>query len=71
MHKLNKFFSRCATGLFYCELDCDGNVIPCAPGGNIKLGNILEKGLEQIWVHNQYLNRIRKRNKIKSKCSRC
>jgi radical SAM protein with 4Fe4S-binding SPASM domain len=71
LHRLTKFFSGCATGLFYCGLDCDGNVIPCAPAGNIKLGNILEKGLEDIWIHNPDLNRIRKRWKVKGKCSIC
>ncbi|MFW9999725.1 MAG: radical SAM protein [Candidatus Hodarchaeota archaeon] len=71
LHRLNKYFSGCATGLFYCGLDCDGNVIPCAPAGNIKLGNILEKGLEHIWIYSPILNKIRKRNKVKGKCSSC
>ena len=71
LHRLNRFFSGCATGLFYCGLDCDGNVIPCAPAGSIKLGNILEEGLENIWIHNPELNKIRKRKKVKGKCSSC
>jgi radical SAM protein with 4Fe4S-binding SPASM domain len=71
IHRLNHFFSGCATGLFYCGLDCDGNVIPCAPAGNIKLGNILNEGLYEIWTKNPILNRIRNRNKVNGKCSKC
>ena len=71
LHHLNRFFSGCATGLFYCGLDCDGNVIPCAPAGHIKLGNILEEGLHSIWTKNPVLNRIRNRNRIIGKCSKC
>ena len=71
LHRLSRFFSGCATGLFYCGLDCDGNVIPCAPAGQIKLGNILKEGLHHIWTKNAVLNQIRDRNKIKGKCSKC
>lgn len=71
LHRLNKFFSGCATGLFYCGLDCDGNIIPCAPAGHIKLGNILKEGLHDIWTKNPILNRIRNRKKVTGKCSKC
>lgn len=71
LHKLTQFFSGCATGLFYCGLDCDGNVIPCAPAGEIKLGKILERGLKDIWVNNPKLNRIRERSKVTGKCGTC
>ncbi|MHA1489314.1 MAG: radical SAM protein [Promethearchaeota archaeon] len=71
IYRLAPFFSGCATGLFYCGLDCEGNVIPCAPANSIKLGNILEKGLHEIWVKNPILNQIRERSKITGKCSKC
>jgi len=71
VHRFSHLFSGCATGLFYCGLDCDGNVIPCAPAGEIKLGNILEKGLRDIWVNHPVLNEVRKRDKVEGKCSQC
>ncbi|TKJ23064.1 MAG: hypothetical protein CEE43_04935 [Promethearchaeota archaeon Loki_b32] len=71
LHRLSRFFSGCATGLFYCGLDCDGTVIPCAPAGHIKLGNILKEGLHNIWTKNTILNQIRNRSKIIGKCSKC
>ncbi len=71
IQRLSPFFSGCATGLFYCGLDCEGMVIPCAPANHIKLGNILEEGLHEIWVKNPLLNYIRERNKIVGKCSKC
>lgn len=71
INQLASFFSGCATGLFYCGLDCDGNVIPCAPAGGIKLGNILEEGLTSIWINHPTLNRVRDRLNIKGKCSTC
>ena len=71
VNRLNSFFSGCATGLFYCGLDCDGNILPCAPAGHIKLGNILKKGLSEIWIKHPILNKIRQRDKINGKCSKC
>ncbi len=68
---LSCFFSGCATGLFYCGLNCEGMVIPCAPAGHIKLGNILQKGLKDIWINNPILNQIRERDKVTGKCLRC
>lgn len=70
-HRLSFIFSGCATGLFYCGLDSEGMVLPCAPATHIKLGNILEKGLYDIWVNNPILNQIRQRSKVKGKCSKC
>ena len=71
LHRLSRFFSGCATGLFYCGLDYDGFIIPCAPAGDIRLGNILKEGLFNIWTKHPVLNRIRDRKKVSGKCSRC
>lgn len=71
LHRLNRIFSGCATGLFYCGLDSDGFIIPCAPAGHIKLGNILKEGLHNIWTKNPVLNRIRNRKKVSGKCASC
>lgn len=71
VHRLSRFFSGCATGLFYCGLDCDGMVLPCAPANHIKLGDILTRGLHAIWTGHPILNKIRERHRINGKCSKC
>jgi radical SAM protein with 4Fe4S-binding SPASM domain len=71
IYRLAHFFSGCATGLFYCGLDCDGYVIPCAPAGHIKLGHILKNGIDKIWANSPVLNRIRQRDKMSGKCAEC
>lgn len=71
LHRLNRFFSGCATGLFYCGLDCEGYIIPCAPAGHIKLGNILKEGLHNIWTRHPILKQIRNRKNLNGKCARC
>ncbi|MGQ9722557.1 MAG: SPASM domain-containing protein [Candidatus Jordarchaeum sp.] len=43
---------------------------PCVPAP-IKLGNLLEQSLEEIWVHNETLNYIRKRKELKGSCKKC
>lgn len=69
--RLSKFFSGCATGLYYCGLSPDGYVLPCAPATNVKMGDILKNGLEKIWVDHPVFKDLRRRNKIKGKCSHC
>lgn len=68
---IGEFLSGCATGLFYCGLSPEGDVLPCAPATSLKLGNLLNDNLEDIWLNHPLLNNIRKRNKINGKCSKC
>ncbi len=69
--RLSEFFSGCATGLYYCGLSPEGDVLPCAPATNIKMGNLLKNGLEDIWLNHSIFKGLRKRNKIKGKCGHC
>ena len=69
--RMKGYFSGCATGLNYCGLDPTGEVLPCAPASDIKLGNLLENSLEDIWVNHPIFKKIRDRNNLKGKCSEC
>jgi radical SAM protein with 4Fe4S-binding SPASM domain len=37
----------------------------------MKVGNLLEEDLEDLWVNNELLNYIRSRDKLKGACGRC
>jgi len=63
-------FGGCSVGLTYAGLTASGDLLPCVPAP-IKLGNLLEQSLEEIWVHNGLLNHIRKREALKGSCSIC
>ncbi len=70
VRKLAAGFSGCSTGLTYAGVTASGDLIPCVPAP-IKLGNLLEKSLEEIWIHNETLNYIRKRSELKGSCKMC
>jgi radical SAM protein with 4Fe4S-binding SPASM domain len=70
VRKLATGFSGCSTGLTYAGLTASGDLIPCVPAP-IKLGNLLEQSLEEIWIHNELLNYIRNRKGLKGACKRC
>jgi len=63
-------FGGCSAGLTYAGLTASGDLIPCVPAP-IKLGNLLEQNLEEIWIHNELLNYIRKRKALKGSCKVC
>jgi len=63
-------FGGCSAGLTYCGLSAQGDVLPCVPAP-IKLGNLLEQDLEEIWIHSRVLNRIRDRGKLTGSCGQC
>ena len=69
--QLGEFFSGCATGLYYCGLSPEGDILPCAPAANLKMGNLLKNDLEDIWLNHPIFKVLRRRNKIKGKCSHC
>lgn len=70
VRKLATGFSGCSTGLTYAGLTASGDLIPCVPTP-IKLGNLLEQSLEEIWAHNELLNYIRNRKELKGACKKC
>jgi len=63
-------FGSCSAGLTYAGLSAEGNLLPCVPA-QIKLGNLLEEKLEDIWTNNKILNHIRTRQSLQGACGRC
>jgi len=63
-------FGGCSAGLTYAGLTASGDLLPCVPA-SIKLGNLLEQSLEEIWVNNELLNYIRNRKALKGSCKIC
>lgn len=70
VRKLATGFGGCSAGLTYCGLTVSGDLIPCVPAP-VKLGNLLEQDLEDIWVNNKLLNYIRNRRGLKGSCGKC
>jgi len=70
VRKLATGFGGCSVGLTYAGLTASGDLLPCVPAP-IKLGNLLEQSLEEIWVHNELLNHIRNRKALKGSCKLC
>jgi len=70
VRKLATGFGGCSAGLTYAGLTASGDLIPCVPAP-IKLGNLLEQSLEEIWIHNKLLNYIRNRKALKGSCKIC
>lgn len=68
---LKELFSGCATGLTYCGLDPSGQILPCAPASDIRLGSILQEGLESIWLNHPILQKVRERHDLKGSCRYC
>jgi radical SAM protein with 4Fe4S-binding SPASM domain len=58
IRQMKDLFSGCATGLHYCGLDPSGELLPCAPASEIRLGNIFDTTLEDAWIHHPVLNTI-------------
>jgi radical SAM protein with 4Fe4S-binding SPASM domain len=70
VRKLATGFGGCSAGLTYAGLTASGDLLPCVPAP-IKLGNLLEQSLEDIWVHNKLLKYIRNRKALKGSCKTC
>jgi len=64
-------FGGCSAGITYAGLTVDGNLIPCVPASHITLGNLLKEDFEELWVHNELLSYIRRRDEFKGSCGKC
>ncbi len=60
----------CHAGILYFSLRPNGDVYPCTflP---IKVGNIREQSLVDIWRNSKVLNELRNRSLLKGKCGEC
>jgi radical SAM protein with 4Fe4S-binding SPASM domain len=64
-------FGGCSAGITYAGLTAGGDLIPCVPASHITLGNLLNEKIEDLWVNNELLNYIRRRDELKGACGRC
>lgn len=66
---LAQFLGGCGAGRLYCALEPNGDVEPCVfiP---IKIGNIRERSLREIWNNSEVLDEIRNRDGFEG-CSDC
>lgn len=66
---LSEFLGGCGSGRLYCGLEPNGDVLPCVfmP---IKLGNIREKSLKDIWSNSDVLKKLRDRENLEG-CGEC
>lgn len=67
---LAEAFSGCSVGLTYAGLTASGDLLPCVPAP-IRLGNLLEESLEDIWVKSKLLGYVRNRRLMKGPCKIC
>jgi radical SAM protein with 4Fe4S-binding SPASM domain len=67
---MRQWIRGCIAGLYYCRVYPNGDITPC-PYLPIKLGNIREKPLKEIWFNSEVLKSLRDFNALKGKCGVC
>jgi radical SAM protein with 4Fe4S-binding SPASM domain len=60
----------CPAGITYLSLRPNGDVYPC-PFLQIKVGNIREQSISDIWFGSDVLKKLRNRSLLKGECGRC
>jgi len=70
VRRLAAGFGGCSVGLTYAGLTAPGDLLPCVPAP-IRLGNLLEQSLEEIWINSELLNYVRNRRALKGSCKMC
>jgi len=70
----NFFLGKCAIAGKYMSVIENGDVIPCSFNDRIRLGNVQDKPLKQIWDElqsSEFALKLRDRNNLKGKCGVC
>ena len=74
-HWLNNFFlGKCSIAGKYMSVIENGDVIPCSFNDRIRLGNVQDKSLNQIWDElqtNELTVKLKDRSNLKGKCGVC
>ncbi|MFX0113643.1 MAG: radical SAM protein [Candidatus Hodarchaeota archaeon] len=61
----------CATGITYCGLSPEGDLLPCAPLSDCRLGSLRDHSFLDIWQNHPVFRYLRERNHLKGKCGLC
>jgi AdoMet-dependent heme synthase len=67
---MRQWIRGCIAGLYYCRIYPNGDVTPC-PYLPIKLGNVRDKSLKEIWFNSPIFKALREPNSLKGKCGTC
>jgi radical SAM protein with 4Fe4S-binding SPASM domain len=70
----NFFLGKCAIAGKYISVIENGDVIPCSFNERIRLGNVQDKPLKQIWDElqtSEFALKLRDRRNLKGKCGVC
>lgn len=70
MEELGNYIGSCGAGRFYLALDGNGDILPCRYFKNLKIANIKDD-LNDMWVNNDTLLKLRNRSLLKGKCGDC
>lgn len=74
MKELADFVGGCGAGRFYMSVEPNGDMFPCVffPHDDVlKLGNIKDADLEDMWCNNELLLQLRDKDLLASHCGIC
>lgn len=72
--QLADFIGGCGAGRFYMSVEPNGDLYPCVffpHNPDVRLGNLMENDLEDIWKNNQLLNILRNKEILEGHCGEC
>jgi radical SAM protein with 4Fe4S-binding SPASM domain len=70
----NVFLGKCSIAGKYISVIENGDIIPCSFNDRIRLGNVQDKPLKQIWDElqtSEFTLKLRDRSNLKGKCGVC
>lgn len=70
MKELGNYIGSCGAGRFYIALNGYGDILPCEYFHDLKIANVNDD-LEDMWLNNELLLKLRNRNFLKGKCGDC
>ena len=71
---VNDFLGRCTIDGHYVSISPNGDVKPCGFNEHLKLANLKDKSLREIWddlQHDEFYLKIRDKRNLKGKCGVC
>lgn len=66
----NKIIGGCIAGVAALYIDAKGNICPCAFLRH-PIGNIFKEDLNDVWLKNEEIKKLRERKKFRGKCGKC